>query len=243
LTFYRSHPLEAHTLYILLRDAPSEGRLKDEIDLWAKLAIDEPNESEVYVSWPAISQTDGDALLEYVTVEACAKIRLQTATTTSQQDSHSAQIIARAVQLPPIRYLPTMSAIEQYLRFRTIDTVTQEDSPEGIQSLSESSEDEMVPFAPKDPRARQSDFFSQYNEYNTGRRVFRTARGWLGNGHQSAQPGDEVWLIPQCTVPFILRPMPDGKYNMVGVCYVHGMMFRAKVKDQWLKVVDEILIS
>ncbi|KAF1834213.1 hypothetical protein BDW02DRAFT_463003, partial [Decorospora gaudefroyi] len=65
-------------------------------------------------------------------------------------------------------------------------------------------------------RTRQSEFFSQYSEYNPGRRVFRTAQGWLGNGHQSAQPGDEVWLIPQCTAPFILRPLPDGKYSMVG---------------------------
>jgi hypothetical protein len=279
---------EAHTLYLLLRDAPSEQKLKDELELWADLTTCEPNESMVALAWPAISETAGETLLQYVSIETTARACLQGTVAGSQPDYQTVISMATAAQLPSIRYLPNMAAIERYLRFRTVgidipgesstnsqslthgteleersceDQISpqmkpleQQDSRERKDGKSESSssaplrppsplEDETAPFIPKDQRARQSEFFSQYNEYNAGRRVFRTAQGWLGNGHQSAQPGDEVWLIPQCTVPMILRPLANGKYSMVGVCYVHGMMFRAEVRDEWVKVVDDILIS
>lgn len=75
----------------------------------------------------------------------------------------------------------------------------------------------------------------------------------MGNGHRSVRAGDQVWLLPHCTVPFILRPVDNAagavaeagaeevpvkweddedeeqegaRFKMVGACYVHGLMHR-----------------
>ncbi|KAJ2897960.1 uncharacterized protein MKZ38_004289 [Zalerion maritima] len=103
----------------------------------------------------------------------------------------------------------------------------------------------------RDRDTRQAKFFIQYNKYNRGRRVFRTKRGWLGNGHLSTRPGDQVWLLPHCDAPFVLRRKvgadggrdTTGIFSMVGACYVHGMMHREDHMDEWLGIREEITLE
>ncbi len=54
--------------------------------------------------------------------------------------------------------------------------------------------------------------------------LFRTAKGFLGYGPVSTQPGDEVWILPGATVPFVLRKTSKCRYCIVGDTYVHGVM-------------------
>ncbi len=99
-------------------------------------------------------------------------------------------------------------------------------------------------------RTRQVNFFKQYHECAPGRRIFRTEKGWLGYGHESARAGDEVWFLTRCTAPFILRPChTDGdsskegkRYEMVGVCYVHGLMNREDSQSEWMRVEEDLCI-
>ncbi len=57
-----------------------------------------------------------------------------------------------------------------------------------------------------------------------GRRFFITdTKKYMGIARDIARPGDRICVIPGCCAPFIIRPL--GKhYQLVGGCYVHGMM-------------------
>jgi hypothetical protein len=56
------------------------------------------------------------------------------------------------------------------------------------------------------------------------RRLFTMSTQRLGKGPTSIQKGDEVWILRGAKVPYILRPVRDGKYELVGEAYVHGIM-------------------
>lgn len=57
-----------------------------------------------------------------------------------------------------------------------------------------------------------------------GRIVFVTSKGYLGLGPQHLQADDVVSIIQGAVTPFILRPTGDGRYQLVGEAYVHGIM-------------------
>jgi hypothetical protein len=68
-----------------------------------------------------------------------------------------------------------------------------------------------------------------------GRCLFRTlSHDLLGLGPEKAEPGDELWLIREARVPFILRPLPNGQYTLIGQAYVHGIMH-----GEWLDRLGE----
>jgi hypothetical protein len=58
-----------------------------------------------------------------------------------------------------------------------------------------------------------------------GRRLVRTSHGHFGLAPETAEPGDQVWLLQCAQVPFVLRPRLDGRYSLVGEAYIHGIMF------------------
>ncbi|KAL8636772.1 MAG: hypothetical protein Q9228_005871 [Teloschistes exilis] len=56
-------------------------------------------------------------------------------------------------------------------------------------------------------------------------RLFRTGNNLLGMGPRNVAEGDEVWLLQGARVPFVLRPnLENGRYQLIGQSYVHGMM-------------------
>ena len=57
------------------------------------------------------------------------------------------------------------------------------------------------------------------------RRLFRSAKGFLGLCPPSSDVGDSVWVLPNAKVPFILRPRKGtGHYELLGEAYLHGCM-------------------
>ncbi|KAN0120243.1 hypothetical protein V8E51_002451 [Hyaloscypha variabilis] len=59
----------------------------------------------------------------------------------------------------------------------------------------------------------------------SGRTLFSTIEGDLGYGPVSSLPGDEVWVLENGRVPFILRPTRNNfSFSLIGECYVHGIM-------------------
>ncbi|KAI4254522.1 MAG: hypothetical protein LQ352_003056 [Teloschistes flavicans] len=52
---------------------------------------------------------------------------------------------------------------------------------------------------------------------------FVTKTGYIGLGHENMVVGDEVHLVQGSDTPFILRNT-DGRYELVGGTYVHGIM-------------------
>ncbi|KAI1155632.1 HET-domain-containing protein [Nemania diffusa] len=55
-------------------------------------------------------------------------------------------------------------------------------------------------------------------------RVFALDNEYVGLFKGQLCPGDEVFIILGCTIPMVLRRTPTGEYEVVGNCYVHGIM-------------------
>lgn len=51
-----------------------------------------------------------------------------------------------------------------------------------------------------------------------------TREGHIGFAPQAARPGDEVCIILGCQSPLLLRPIHNGNYEVVGECYLQGVM-------------------
>ncbi|AEO59720.1 hypothetical protein MYCTH_2119855 [Thermothelomyces thermophilus ATCC 42464] len=58
----------------------------------------------------------------------------------------------------------------------------------------------------------------------SGRPYISTRRGLLGLGCPGVQAGDVVCILYGTTVPYVLRPRPDGAMSLVGDAYIHGAM-------------------
>lgn len=75
------------------------------------------------------------------------------------------------------------------------------------------------------------------------RRLFRTKRGFLGLGPQSMEVGDQVWLLRNARVPFVLRPREEeGCLRIIGECYLHVWM-HGKMDEKVGGLVEMIRIS
>jgi Heterokaryon incompatibility protein (HET) len=56
------------------------------------------------------------------------------------------------------------------------------------------------------------------------RKLITTETGYIGLAPVFSSRGDKVCVLFGCSTPVILRPLPDGYYQFVGECYVHGLM-------------------
>jgi hypothetical protein len=74
-----------------------------------------------------------------------------------------------------------------------------------------------------------------------GRKVFCMRDGYIGVGDVTLESGDLVCVLFGGNVPFILREVM-GKYQFIGECYVHGIMWgealeEGKARRQWFELV------
>jgi len=68
-----------------------------------------------------------------------------------------------------------------------------------------------------------------------GRRFFMTERGFMGIGPMNTRQGDVVVVVLGLPIPFVLRQVEGSDpviYNLVGECYVHGIMDGELVERQ-----------
>jgi len=57
-----------------------------------------------------------------------------------------------------------------------------------------------------------------------GRSFFVTEQGYMGFGPKMSMEGDQVCVFPGCSIPLLLRPVAQGQYEIVGECFVLGLM-------------------
>ena len=74
------------------------------------------------------------------------------------------------------------------------------------------------------------------------RRMFHTKNNYIGLGPAEIVGGDIVCLFLGASVPFILRPLISGKYELKGECYVHGIMDGEAYKGHDGEYEDFILV-
>ncbi|KAM0467619.1 hypothetical protein ACHAP7_011745 [Fusarium lateritium] len=82
------------------------------------------------------------------------------------------------------------------------------------------------------------EYIKMFTQYSAGRRVFLTDEGHLGMSCLPATEEDSVWVISSCPVPLVLTHRVDGSYQLVGDCYVHGIMRGEAVEDnKWEDII------
>ena len=59
-------------------------------------------------------------------------------------------------------------------------------------------------------------------------RLFFTANGFVGTGPAAMEPGDSYYSLAGAPLPYVLRPVLDAAclntFELIGSCYVHGVM-------------------
>lgn len=73
------------------------------------------------------------------------------------------------------------------------------------------------------------------------KRFASSSDGYLGLVPVSSLPGDVVCVVMGASVPFVLRPLHDG-YQLIGECYVHGLMCGEASKMTGLEVETLTLV-
>lgn len=76
---------------------------------------------------------------------------------------------------------------------------------------------------PKDPRYDERRSASLLGPIDS-RNLMATTRGYIGLIPDDAQTGDVVCVLLGGPTPYVLRPVGDGDYILVGECYVYGLM-------------------
>ncbi len=75
------------------------------------------------------------------------------------------------------------------------------------------------------------------------KRLLTTEGGYIGMAPNAARKGDKVCLLLGCRVPVLLRERDQGRYELIGDVYVHGIMNGETLnKESYRKLQDfEIL--
>jgi hypothetical protein len=73
-----------------------------------------------------------------------------------------------------------------------------------------------------------------------GRQLFMTSKGYLGVGQERVKADDKICIFLGAAVPFLLREMKDsnGFYQLIGECYIHGIMDGELFKNGEPPMVD-----
>ena len=74
-----------------------------------------------------------------------------------------------------------------------------------------------------------------------GRVFFITKEGYIGLAPDTIEPQDQVCVLLGCLTPLVLRPDGFGNYQVVGECYIHGLMdgaaFLGPMPSNWRLVM------
>ena len=63
-----------------------------------------------------------------------------------------------------------------------------------------------------------------YRQLYKEKSLFSTSTGKIGSSSTATRTGDEIWILAGSNFPFILRPLQNGHYELVGETYVRGIM-------------------
>lgn len=74
------------------------------------------------------------------------------------------------------------------------------------------------------PGSEASKFLLNARHFCKQKSFIETCEGYIGLAPQIAQPGDHVCVLLGCDVPMLLRPAPNLRYQVVGACFIHGLM-------------------
>jgi hypothetical protein len=92
-----------------------------------------------------------------------------------------------------------------------------------------------MPFGSECPETTMAARYLHVLKYVTNHnRLFTTRKGHLGLGPKAMKEGDIVTVLFGGNIPFVLRPVGDEHYRLVGECYFHSVM-EGQAIEEWKK--------
>lgn len=64
-----------------------------------------------------------------------------------------------------------------------------------------------------------------------GKRPFLSHLGYVGMGPQYMRTGDVIVILNGASVPFIVRPVGEGRFRLMGECFCDGIMYGEFIKQ------------
>ncbi|KAF3920688.1 hypothetical protein ABW21_db0208641 [Orbilia brochopaga] len=87
-----------------------------------------------------------------------------------------------------------------------------------------------------------SQYYTSLEESLPSYGFMQTDKGYYGLAPGDAVPGDQIYVIPGCHVPLLLRQQDDETFKVIGHCYLHGFMeaeaLLGPLPDGWSVVYD-----
>ena len=71
--------------------------------------------------------------------------------------------------------------------------------------------------------ARQ--FIEVARNFGENKSFIKTREGHIGLAPRTAQPRDQICVLLGCNRPLLLRLTPNLQCQVVGGCYIHGLMY------------------
>ncbi len=69
------------------------------------------------------------------------------------------------------------------------------------------------------------DLISKFDMYSKGRHFSATRSDRLGSMPKGAKVGDKICVFYGGSLPYVIRPCGEGRYTLIGDCYVNGLMY------------------
>jgi hypothetical protein len=88
-------------------------------------------------------------------------------------------------------------------------------------------------------QAQLQDYLQAFGFGAHGRAFVRTEDGRIGLAPKHTQRGDMVVILWNAGSPYVLRPVENGNFKLVGEAYVHGLMYgealagRQAMRNEW----------
>jgi len=113
---------------------------------------------------------------------------------------------------------------------------------EAYQQLRGVSE-ESAEFLEDEMYERVRPYLLEAQRWASGKMVFRCGAIYLGLAPWMAREGDLVAIFFGGNVPYVLRPLPNGRFQLVGEAYVYGVMHGECSRDWAEKDVETFVLE
>lgn len=75
-----------------------------------------------------------------------------------------------------------------------------------------------------------------------GRKFCITDKGYMGRVPNRSRKGDRICVLKGGRVPFVIRGTANGQYQLVGECYIHGIMKGEVLEQKDIGTLEDIKI-
>ncbi len=84
-------------------------------------------------------------------------------------------------------------------------------------------------------------YASRFRCYGQGRLFFFDDQRYIGMCPLATLPDDQIWVVMGCHSPLVLHAQENGRYKIVGECFVQGLMdgeaFLGRIPDTHERVI------